>query len=391
VLPDLTSELLTLKQKDLQRRLHPVEGPHEPVVRVDGKEVLLFCSNNYLGLASDPRVKQAAIDCLTTAGVSAPASRLISGHTSAHAAAESRIAQFLSTEAAILFPSGYSANLGVIPTLVGQDDVIFSDRLNHRSLIDGCRLSRARVVVYEHLNVDDLSHKLSKHTSARRRLIVTDGVFSMDGDLAPLDRIAALSREHDAILMVDDAHGTGIFGEHGRGTPEHYGVSSDVDVWMISASKGLGTFGGAIAGSQSLIDLIVNRSAPFIYTTAIPPDICAATTCALNILDTEPHRQRHLLDLSQQVRSGLGELGFDICGSQSHIIPVLLGDPQKTLDIADFLFDRGIFVLGIRPPTVPDGMSRLRLSLMASHTDAHIERLLGTMVDVRTQFDLGTR
>ena len=388
MLPDLTSELLSLEQKGLQRHLCPVEGPHDPVVRVDGKDVLLFCSNNYLGLANDVRVRQAAIGSLQSSGVSSPASRLISGHTPEHARVETRIARFLGTETAIVFPSGYAANIGIIPALVGPDDVIYSDRLNHRSLIDGCRLSGATIVIYEHLDVESLARRLGEHSSARRKLIVTDGIFSMDGELAPLDRIAEQSRRHNAILMVDDAHGTGILGDLGRGTPEHFGVASEVDVWMISASKGLGTFGGAIAGRQSLIDIIVNRSPAFIYTTAIPPDLCAATSCALDILDAEPERRHHLLEMAQQVRSGLTELGFDICGSRSHIVPVLVGDPHRTLDIADYLIDRGIFVLGIRPPTVPDGMSRLRFSLMATHTYDHIEQLLGAMVDVRSTFGL---
>lgn len=389
MLPDLETELLTLEQQGLLRTLRKIDGPHDPVIRVEGRDVVLFCSNNYLGLANDTRIKQAAIDCLTLSGISTPASRLISGHTTAHAEVETRIASFLGTESAIVFPSGYAANLGVISTLVGPDDVILSDSLNHRSLIDGCRLSRANVTVYNHLDTDDLDRKLSQHTTARRRLIVTDGIFSMDGDLAPLDRIAELSRRHKAILMVDDAHGTGVFGDHGRGTPEHFGVESDVDVWMISASKGIGTFGGAIAGKRTLIDLIVNRSPAFIYTTAIPPDICAATSRAIDIIEDEPDRRQNLLRLSDQVRSGLTELGFDSCGSRSHIIPVVIGDPQQTVAIADFLIDRGIFVLGIRPPTVPDGMSRLRLSLMATHTDDHIAQLMGAMVEVRSSFDIG--
>ena len=287
-----------------------------------------------------------------------------------------------------MFPSGYTANLGVIPVLAGPDDVIFSDRLNHRSLIDACRLSRARVVVYDHLDTDDLAAKLTSETSARRRMIVTDGVFSMDGDLAPLDRIAELSRSNDAILMVDDAHGTGIFGERGRGTPEHFAVESDVDVWMISMSKGLGTFGGAIAGRQNLVDLIVNRSPSFIYTTALPPDVCAATTEAVRMVADEPDRRRHLHCISRHVRTSLTELGYDICGSRSQIIPVVIGEPEQTVDIANFLIERGILALGIRPPTVPDGMSRLRISLMASHTDDHVEQLLSAMVEIRTSFDI---
>ena len=391
MLPDLTSEILSLKQSSLYRRLREIDTPHDPSVRLDGKNVLLFCSNNYLGLANDDRVKQAAIQSLKTYGVSSPASRLTSGNTVLHRHLEARLAQYFGTEASLVYPSGYAANTGVIPALVGQEDLIFSDRLNHRSLIDACRLSKATTVVYDHLDIEDLAAKMQQHGSYRRRLIVTDGVFSMDGDLAPLDRLADLSRREGAILMVDDAHGTGIFGQTGRGTPEHFGIASEVDVWMTSASKGLGTFGGIIAGRQDLISLLINRSPAFIYTTAIPPDICSATIQALDILEAEPHRRHNLLAKASHVRASLVELGFDLCGSQSHIIPALLGDASLALDVADFLIDRGIFALGIRPPTVPDGMSRLRISLMSTHTDEHIEQFLSAMVEVRASFDLGKK
>lgn len=383
MLPDLTEELEALRTGRLHRSMRLVDAPHDPVVRLDGREVLLFCSNNYLGLANDQRVKETAARVLDSHGVSAPASRLISGHTVPHASVERRFADFFGTESALVYPSGYAANLGVIPALVGPGDAVFSDRLNHRSLIDACRLSRAEVVVYDHLDVDDLARQLDA-VDARRRLIVTDGVFSMDGDLAPLDAIADVARRHDAILMVDDAHGTGIFGKSGRGTPEHFGVAEHVDVWMTSCSKGIGTFGGVIAGRGDLVDLLVNRSPAFIYTTAIPPDICAATVTALDILDAEPDRRERLLDISAHVRASLTELGYDCARSESHIIPVVLGDAGRTLDVADFLVDRGIFVLGIRPPTVPDGASRLRISLMSTHTDAHVEQLLGALSEARS-------
>ena len=388
MLPDLTSEILSLKQDHLYRRLREVDTPQDPTVRVDGKEVLLFCSNNYLGLANDPRVKQAAIDCLESYGVSSAASRLISGNTPPHRELEERFARALSTEAALVYPTGYSANIGVIPTLVGSGDVIFSDRLNHRSLIDACRLSRATTIVYNHADTDDLGKKIGQNEVDGRRLIVTDGVFSMDGDLAPLDRLAEISRNSQAILMVDDAHATGVFGKSGAGTPEHFNVQSEVDVVVTSASKGLGTFGGIVAGKRNLIDLLINRSPAFIFTSAIPPDICAATSAALDVLESEPSRREILLSNAAHVRASLTELGFDICGSESHIIPLLIGDPATTLEIADYLIDRGIFILGIRPPTVPNGMSRLRISLMSSHTDAHIEALLGAMSDIRSKFKL---
>ena len=385
MLPNLQAELLTLKQEGLYRAFRTVSGNHRPAVAVDGRELLLFCSNNYLGLAGHPRLRQASIDAHLGYGVSAPSSRLISDHTDPHATLESRLAGFFGTASSLVFPSGYSANTGIIPVVVGPGDVIFSDRLNHRSLIDGCRLSRAEVVVYDHVDVDDLSRKLADHPSSGRKLIVTDGVFSMGGDLAPLDRLAELSRTHEAILMVDDAHGTGIFGEGGRGTPEHFGVAADVDIWMTSFSKGLGTFGGAIAGKQELIDLAINRSPGFIYTTALPPSLCASTVAAIDLVDDEPKRRTTLLQSAEHIRTCLAESGFDTGPSRSHIIPVMIGEPKRTVAFADTLLNQGIFTLGIRPPTVPDGTGRLRISLMATHTEAHLEELLNVMQTVRSR------
>ena len=386
MLPDLNSEILSLRQNHLYRQLREVETPQDPAIRVDGQEVILFCSNNYLGLANDRRVKQAAIDCLQSYGVSSASSRLISGNTPLHRELEMRITRLLSTEASLVYPTGYSANIGVIPAIVGPEDVIFSDALNHRSLIDACKLSNAKTIVYEHADPDDLSRRIRHHGSARRRLIVTDGVFSMNGDLAPLDRLVEISREHQAILMVDDAHATGVFGRSGAGTPEHFNVQSEVDILLTSASKGLGTYGGIVSGKQKLIDLLINRSPAFIFTSAIPPYLCAATLAALDVIESEPSRRESLLLTARHVRISLTELGFDICGSESQIIPLLIGDPATTLAIADSLIETGIFVLGIRPPTVPDGLSRLRISLMSSHTDDHIETLLGTLSEIRSKF-----
>jgi 8-amino-7-oxononanoate synthase len=388
VLPDLNSEILSLKQDHLYRQLCEVETPQNPTIRVDGNEVILFCSNNYLGLANDRRVKQAAIECLQSYGVSSTASRLISGNTPPHCELEARFARFLSTEASLVYPTGYSANIGVIPAIVGSEDIILSDELNHRSLIDACRLSKATTIVYNHADPDDLTDKIRQHESARRRLIVTDGVFSVDGDLAPLDCIAEISQEYRAILMVDDAHGTGVFGDSGAGTPEHFNVQSEVDIVVTSASKGLGAFGGIVAGKRELIDLLINRSPAFIFTSAIPPDICAATSTALDVLESEPDRRKRLLSTARHVRASLVELGFDICGSESQIIPLLIGDPATTLAIADDLIEKGIFVLGIRPPTVPDGSSRLRISLMSSHADDHIETLLGAISEIQSKFKI---
>jgi 8-amino-7-oxononanoate synthase len=275
------------------------------------------------------------------------------------------------------------ANLGVVPTLVGPGDIIFSDRLNHRSIIDACRLSRAKTVVYNHCDTDHLAERLSVETDYRRRMIVTDGLFSMDGDLAPVPELVKLSRDHHTILMIDDAHGTGVLGPRGRGIHEHFGIAEGIDVLMTAGSKALGTFGGFIAGARALIDLLINRSPSFIYTTALAPDTCAATIAALDLIEADPTFREKLRANVETVTGELTGLGFDIMNSRSQIIPVLVGDAGRTMDISRRLFDKGIFLSGIRPPTVPQGESRLRLTLMSNHSEEDISRLLEAMSDVR--------
>ena len=271
MLPDLNSELQALREQNLYRSVRSVETSQEPRIRIKGRELILFCSNNYLGLANHPVLKGAAIEALNTYGSSTVASALISGYMPPHADLESSMAQFLGTEAAIAFPTGYTANLGVIPALINRDDIIFSDQLNHRSIIDSCRLSRAQIAIYNHCDIAHLETQLKTSSAHRRRLIVTDGVFSMDGDIAPLPELVSLAEQHNAILMVDDAHATGVLGPNGRGTFEHYGLSPEtIDILMTSGSKALGASGGFICGSRDLIDLIRNRSAAYIYTTAMP-------------------------------------------------------------------------------------------------------------------------
>lgn len=350
---------------------------------IDGKERLLFCSNNYLGLANHPALKDLARVALDTFGCGTAASRLISGNMSIHKELETRLARFLGTDSALSFPTGYMANLGVIPVLVGPKDIIFSDQLNHRSIIDGCRLSRAKTVVYRHCDTDHLAELLSTETDYRRKLIVTDGLFSMDGDLAPLPELVTLSRDHNTILMVDDAHGTGVLGPGGRGIHEHFGITEGIDVLMTAGSKALGTFGGFIAGSRALTDLLINRSPSFIYTTALSPDTCSATLAALDLVEEDPSYRERLLSNVNTVTRELTSLGFDIMNSRSQIIPVLVGDAGRTMDISRRLFDQGIFLSGIRPPTVPQGESRLRLTLMSNHSEDDISRLLEAMAGVR--------
>ncbi len=386
MLPQLATELDNLKSRGLYRSLHLLEGAQGPRVRINGRERLLFCSNNYLGLASHPDLKEEAGSALRTYGLSAAASRLISGNMETHRRLEHRMAGFLGTEAALCFPTGYMANLGAVSALVGEADAIFSDHLNHRSIIDACRLSRAKTFVYRHRDVDHLENLLRAQVDFRRRLIVTDGLFSMDGDLAPLSDLADAANRYNAILMVDDAHGTAVLGDSGRGTHEHFGVTKGIDVLTTSGSKGMGAFGGFVAGTTELVDLLINRAAAFIYTSALPPDACAAATAALRLIQTRPGLRDNLWRNVHTVQTALKDLDFDLMGSQSQIIPVLIGDAKRTMAISDHLFDEGIYLSGIRPPTVPEGRSRLRLTLMANHSDEDITRLIQAMADVRTAF-----
>ena len=387
MLPDLNSELQALREQNLYRSVRRVETSQEPRIRIKGRELILFCSNNYLGLANHPVLKDAAIEALNTYGSSTVASALISGYMPPHAELENSMAQFLGTEAAIAFPTGYTANLGVIPALINRDDIIFSDQLNHRSIIDGCRLSRAQIAIYNHCDIAHLETQLRTSSGHRRRLIVTDGVFSMDGDIAPLPELVSLAEQHNAILMVDDAHATGVLGPGGRGTFEHYGLApKTIDILMTSGSKALGASGGFICGNLDLIDLIRNRSAAYIYTTAMPPDACASTTAALDLIQRDTSLHQRLRHNTTTISQHLQTLGFDLAQSQTHIIPILIGDAQKTVEISEHLYNRGIYLYGIRPPTVPEGQSRLRLSVMATHTDDDIAQLLDAMTEVRHSF-----
>ena len=387
MLPDLRFELRALHAQNLYRTVRRVESCQEPRIRMDGRELVLFCTNNYLGLANHPALKRAAIDAVAAYGNSTAASALISGYMTPHAELEDRMARFLGTEAAIAFPTGYTANLGVIPALIDRDDIIFSDRLNHRSIIDGCRLSRARIAVYDHSDIAHLESLLKTATTYRRRLIVTDGVFSMDGDIAPLPELVSLAERYRAILMVDDAHATGALGPHGRGTFDHFGLSPDaIDIHMTSGSKALGASGGFICGSEELIDLIRNRSAAYIYTTAMPPDACAATTAALDLIQRDASSRHRLWHNAQRIRARLQAMGFDLAPSQTQIMPLHIGDAQKTVAISEYLYARGIYLYGIRPPTVPEGQSRLRLSVMATHTEDDMAQLFDALAAARRAF-----
>lgn len=383
MLPSLSTELERLRSEGLYRSLRQVEGPPGPHCRVMGVEYLNFCSNDYLGLATHPTLKAAAAKALEVYGCSATASRLLSGSMPPHEELETRLADFLNTEAALTFPTGYMANLGAITSLAGSEDVVFSDRLNHASIVDGCRLSRAKIIVYDHCDPNHLEELMQSTSNIRRRVIVTDGVFSMDGDVAPLPEIIEIAQRNDAILIVDDAHATGVLGPNGRGSPEHFDLPG-VDVLTSSGSIALGSTGGFVAGRQDLIDLLINRARTFVYTTALSPDACAATAAALDLINADPSIRGRLWRNLQIAREGLCRLEFDLMNSRTQIIPILIGDPNRTMAISEALLEQRILLSGIRPPTVPENQSRLRLSLTSEHSQEDIEHLLEALETVRS-------
>jgi 8-amino-7-oxononanoate synthase len=366
-------EIKDLKRKGLYRELRTIEGEQDSSVVIDGKRVLMFSSNNYLGLANHPDLKKASIDAALRYGTGSGASRLISGNMEIHQVLEKELALFKGTERALLFSSGYHANLGVISALAGEGDLILSDELNHASIIDGCRLSRAEVKVYKHANLNSLEGMLKGSSRFRRRLIITDSVFSMEGDLAPLPDIVDLGEKYSALVMVDDAHGTGVLGEKGKGAIEHFGLRGRVEIQMGTLGKALGSFGAYIAGSEDLIDYLVNKARSLLYTTALPASICGAALAALKILGEGPHLISQLRNNTTYFRKGLRDLGYLIPEGETPIIPLVFRDPSVTMETAQTLLDEGVYVQGIRPPTVPEGTSRLRITLMATHTKEQLD------------------
>ncbi len=383
----LAGELEAVEGHGLLRRLRVVGGAQDAVVRIDGREAVLLCSNNYLGLASHPEVVEAAARAARDCGASAVSSRLVSGHMTAHADLEQKIAAWKGVEAALVFSTGYHANIGVISSVVGADDVVVSDELNHASIIDGCRLSRARVAVYRHNDVVSLREVLAECGDARRILVVTESVFSMDGDLAPLADIADAAAEHGAWLMVDEAHSAGVFGPAGAGLVAALGLTSRVDIQMGTLGKALGSFGAYVAGSRGLVDHLVNRARSFIFTTGLPPSAAAAASAALDIIAREPGRAAGLLARARALGENLRAAGLDVPNVESQILPVMVGDARRAVAAAAQLLERGYYVAAIRPPTVPPGTSRLRLSLMATHDEQQIAGVACELVDILHEKD----
>jgi len=377
----IDGELDALSAKGLRRGLEPLGSAQGAVVTVDGRPAVNLCSNDYLGLAADPRLRRAAAESAEREGAGAGAARLIAGDLPIHGLLERRLAAFKKTEAALLFNSGYHANAGVPATLVGRGDAVFCDVLDHASIVDGCLLSRAELVRYRHLDVTELDDLLGR-TQARRKLVVTDSVFGMDGDAAPLREIADVCERHGAMLYVDEAHATGVLGPTGAGLAEALGVADRVDVHMGTLGKALGSFGAYVAGSRRLVDLLVSRARTFIFTTALPPAACGAAIAALDVLAAEPSRRERLRALTARMKAGLARLGFDVSRVVAPIFPVVLGTEERALAAARALRDRGFFVRAIRPPTVPRGTSRLRVALTAGHTEAQLDAFLDALEEV---------
>jgi glycine C-acetyltransferase/8-amino-7-oxononanoate synthase len=375
---EIAERLAELSELGLYRRLRMVSGPQGPRVVLDGRPVLLLCSNNYLGLADHPRVREAAADAAMRWGVGAGASRLVSGSMTAHRRLEEALADFEGTEAALLFGSGYLANVGVISALAGQGEVVFSDELNHASIVDGCRLARADTFVYEHCDVEHLAWGL-RQAEGRGALIVTDGVFSMDGDVAPLAEIVELARRHDARVVVDEAHGTGALGPGGRGAVADAGLDGEVDVVVGTLGKALGSYGAYVACDAEMAQFLINTARSLIFSTALPPPAAAGALAALELLCEQPRRVEKLQANANTLRDELDREGFEVTGSATQIVPLVVGDAHLAMRVCEAALERGVFAQAIRPPTVPEGTSRLRLAVMASHTRSELRDAARTL------------
>jgi 8-amino-7-oxononanoate synthase len=378
---DIHERLDELKELGLHRRMRTISGPQGPRVVLDGKPVLLLCSNNYLGLADHPRVREAAADAAMRWGVGAGASRLVSGTMRIHRRLEDRLAEFKRAPAALLFGSGYLANLGVVSALAKAgpaEPVVFSDALNHASIVDGCRLARAEVFVYRHCDVEHLAWGLRQH-AGRAALIATDSVFSMDGDVAPLLEIVELARRHGARVAVDEAHGVGCVGPGGRGAVHEAGLEDEVDVVIGTLGKALGAYGAYVTCETAMAQYLVNTARSFIFTTAPPPPAVAGALAALELLIEQPQRPERLQAKARALRDELAREGFEVAGSSTQIVPLVVGDAALAMRVCEKAIERGVFAQAIRPPTVPPGTSRLRLAVMSSHTREELREAARTL------------
>ena len=371
----IDGELDTLERQGLRRRLAARSSPQTVRLTLDGRELINFGSNDYLGLAADPRLAAAVARAVAEEGWGSGASPLVTGRSSLHAGLERRLAEMEGAEAALLFPSGFAANVGAVAALVGPGDVVFTDRRNHASLMDGCRLSRADVRAYPHGDCSALDEFLTRYEGRGRRLIVTDSLFSMDGDFAPLVELSDVAARHGAMLLIDEAHATGVFGRRGRGLAEHFGVEERIPIRVGTLSKALGGIGGFVVGSRRLIEWLFNRARPYIYSTAAPAAAAAAALAALDIVAQQPERRRNLLSRAESLRGELLAAGWDVGRSTSQIIPIVVGEPARAAELSSRLRAAGLFVPAIRPPTVPEGEACLRVSLTSGHAPEMIARL----------------
>jgi glycine C-acetyltransferase/8-amino-7-oxononanoate synthase len=377
-MPEIEERLAELESLGLTRRLRLISGPQGPTVLLDGRPVLLLCSNNYLGLADHPRIREAAAEAAMRWGVGAGASRLVSGTMTIHRRLEESLADFEHSEACLLFGSGYLANLGVIAALAGRGDTVFSDELNHASIVDGCRLSRAEVLVYRHRDLEHLRWSLQRRGHGGR-LIVTDSVFSMDGDVAPLAEIADLADRFGARMVVDEAHATGNLGPGGRGAVAEAGLTGEIDVVIGTLGKALGSYGAYACAGEEMIRFLINSARPVIFSTALPPPAVAGALAALELLRERPHRVDRLRSGARTLRRALAGEGFPVEQSEMHIIPLIVGDEDSAMRLCAEAIERGVYAQAIRPPTVPQGSSRLRLTVMASHTHTELEMAAGIL------------
>ena len=369
----LDVELNELRAQGLYRPLRVLDGEQKAHASIDHRAVVNLSSNNYLGLTTHPRLRQRALDAVQTLGVGTGSVRTIAGTMAIHVELERRLAAFKQTEAAVVFQSGFTANAGTVSSLLGRDDVIVSDELNHASIIDGARLSRATIKVFPHRDVKAARTILGDLPRLQRKLLITDGVFSMDGDLGALPELCDLADEFGCIMMVDDAHASGVFGRQGRGTVDHFGMHGRVDVQVGTLSKALGALGGYVAGSRSLVDFLHRRARPFLFSTSHPPSVAATCIAALDVLEHEPRWMEQLWKNTRFFKSGLQALGFQTGGSESPITPVIVGDGGLAMTLSDQLFDAGVFAQGIAFPTVAQGQARVRTIVTATHTQNELE------------------
>ena len=384
----IDDELQQLAAAGLRTNIRTIESPMDAWVTIDGRRLLNFCANNYLGLANHPRLRRAAKDAVDRYGVGPGAVRTIAGTTSLHVELEERLAAFKHAEACITLQSGFTANLATVPALVGPEDVIFSDELNHASIIDACRLSRATVVRYAHNNMDDLQRRIGETQSYRRRLIVSDGVFSMDGDVAPLDGLCDIAEEHGIILMVDDAHGEGVLGKGGRGIVDHFGLHGRVHVEIGTLSKAFGVVGGLVAGRKSIVDWLRQRGRPFLFSSAMTAPDVAACIEAVDILEESDELVTRLWQNAALMRQELQRMGFDTGHSQTPIIPLMLGEAALAQAFSRSLLEHGIFAMAIGYPTVPMGKARIRVMNSAAHSQADLEQALDIFARVGRELNI---